>query len=70
MARDRLRRILRVSFLLQRGKKVNCRDLARMMNVSRRTIYRDLGALQEAGLDIVFDQAKGHYRISGQQLKG
>ena len=70
MARNRLRRLLRLSLLLQQGSRVNCRDLARIMNVSRRTIYRDMRALGEAGLDVVFDHTNGHYVVRGTRLKG
>jgi len=70
MARDRLKRLLRIGLLLQRGERVNCRDLAKIMNVSRRTIYRDIQALGEAGLVVAFDADHGHYVVRSDRVRG
>ncbi len=52
---DRLQRILRLLGLLQSDLPLGPHDLARKLNVSARTIYRDLKLLQHAGYDFIYD---------------
>lgn len=42
-----------IEILSRRGKGITLNELANEMNVNRRTIYRDIDALQEAGFPIV-----------------
>ena len=56
-------RALRILSCLQSGPSFNARELARRMNVSRRTIYRDLNLIRAAGIDVFFDETHDSYRI-------
>lgn len=56
-------RALRILSCLQSGPNFNARELAQRMQVSRRTIYRDLDLIRAAGIDVVFDDASDAYRI-------
>ena len=56
-------RALRILSCLQSGPNFNARELALRMQVSRRTIYRDLDLIRAAGIDVEFDDASDAYRI-------
>lgn len=62
----RHQRVLRILNRLKAGDTVNARDLARQWQVSRRTVYRDLGLLRDAGVPIHFDQQESCYRVAGE----
>ncbi len=49
--------------LLQAGKDHNAGVLAKSCGVSRRTIFRDLDVLRQAGVPLLFDDESGIYRI-------
>lgn len=51
--------------LLQAGKGHNAGELAGACEVSRRTIFRDLDVLRQAGVPLLFDDDHGVYRIPG-----
>ncbi len=63
MAADRrLRRLLRCLDVLQSGRVMNSAALATECRVSRRTIFRDLAALQSAGVAVAYDdERQGYY---------
>lgn len=56
-------RALRILSCLQSGPNFNARELAQRMQVSRRTIYRDLDLIRAAGIDVIFDDTNDAYRI-------
>lgn len=56
-------RALRILSCLQSGPSFNARELASRLNVSRRTIYRDLNLIRAAGIDVVFDESHAAYRV-------
>ena len=56
-------RALRILSCLQAGPSFNASDLALRLQVSRRTIYRDLDLIRAAGIDIVFDEERDAYRV-------
>jgi len=58
----RLQRLLRLITLLQGGVTLNASALAERMGVSRRTLFRDLKALEAAGIDYEYHSERG-YRI-------
>jgi len=51
--------------LLQGGRNYSAADLARELEVSKRTVYRDLNMLELAHIPYYFDPDTGGYRISG-----
>ncbi len=51
--------------LLQAGKGHNASALAEECGISRRTVFRDLDVLREAGVPLLFDDDRGEYRIPG-----
>lgn len=61
----RYARLLRLLAALRGRTARNARDLARDLNVSERTIYRDLTVLQQAGVGCAFDRDGGGYRVGG-----
>ena len=62
---SRIKRLVQLIGLLQAGKGRNAGDLAVACSVSRRTIFRDLDVLRQAGVPLLFDDDQGHYRIPG-----
>lgn len=63
-ASPRLKRLLRLLGMLQTGRLLNADDLADELEVSRRTVFRDLGTLNDAGLDILFDDERQGYFLT------
>jgi len=62
MARNvRLRRLLQLVSLLQSGRPHNPDALAERLGISRRTVFRDLNELNEAGLTVLFDEQRQGY---------
>lgn len=57
----RLPRLLRIIETLQSGRLYNSQDLADQCGVSRRTIFRDISALQDAGLQVILDESRQGY---------
>ncbi len=68
MKPPRLQRVLRLVHLLQSGKGYNTAALARACGVSRRTIFRDLELLRQAGFEVVYDESEGCYRLPQARL--
>ena len=64
MSISRIYRLLRVITLLQGGRGYTANDLARELEVSRRTIFRDLNMLEMAHIPYYFDSEHGGYQIS------
>jgi len=59
----RLQRVLKLLTLLQTAHPYNAAQLARECGVSRRTIYRDLNTIEEAGIPVFFHRDTGGYEI-------
>ncbi|MHC4094182.1 MAG: helix-turn-helix transcriptional regulator [Planctomycetota bacterium] len=57
----RIRRLIHLIQLLQRGEPIPLADLRRELGVSRRTIFRDLSTLELAGLPCTFDRQRQGY---------
>ena len=60
---SRLHRVLKLLTLLETGHPYNASRLAEACGVSRRTIYRDLNAIEAAGIPVFFDRATGRYQV-------
>lgn len=58
----RLVRIISVLRKLESGGHVTLEDLSADLNVSRRTLFRDLNSLKQAGFEVRFDSGAQAYR--------
>lgn len=67
-ASDRLRRLLQIVRLLQTGRAYNSAELAQECGVSRRTVFRDLSQLEQAGIICQHDPDRQGYRLQSSQL--
>ena len=63
MKRSRVSRILQIVTALQSGQNVRVDNLAKIHNLSRRTIFRDLKELKETGVPYSYDAKAGAYSI-------
>lgn len=61
---SKLGRMLRLIDLLQSGRTYNTRELAELTAISRRQVFRDLKALQESGIPLLYDQERQGYWLS------
>ncbi len=64
MKTSRVHRLLQLILLMRSGRKLGADALARQLNVSRRTVFRDLDMLAKAGVPYRFDSRRGTYMIS------
>ncbi len=64
MSVSRVYRLLRLIALLQSGRSYNADQLAEELEVSRRTVFRDLNMLEMARVPYYYDPDEGSYRIS------
>src|SRR5262249_45340774 len=60
---DRLARLLRVLQLIQGPGNWNAQAIARKLDCSERTVYRDLQTLPAAGVPLYFDDLSQAYKI-------
>jgi len=61
----RICRLLKLVALLQAGREHNVESLALACGVHRRTVFRDLDVLREAGVPLVYDAQKQRYSVNG-----
>ncbi|PRD56239.1 helix-turn-helix transcriptional regulator [Sphingobacterium gobiense] len=64
----RFNRIIAIYFQLQAKPIVRAQDLAEHFEVSQRTIYRDIKALEQAGIPIYGEAGTGYGLIEGYRL--
>jgi proteasome accessory factor B len=64
----RLHRVLRIITLLQTGRSFNAGQLAVECHVSRRTVYRDLAAIEKAGIPFFYNRDTGVYQMHATGL--
>jgi len=60
-------RMLRILGQLQSGSGLNAEDLAGQLGVCRRTIFRDLNMMRQAGIELYFDEKLDCYRLAPQE---
>jgi predicted DNA-binding transcriptional regulator YafY len=65
---NRTDRLLAIVLELQARKQVRAEDLAELFEVSKRTIYRDMLALDESGVPIVSIPGQGYSLVEGYFL--
>ncbi|QGJ69355.1 WYL domain-containing transcriptional regulator [Planctomycetales bacterium 10988] len=63
---QRLTRLVKLISILQGGKRFNADHLAAACQVHRRTIFRDLDALKEAGVPLFYDETERAYQLQKQ----
>jgi len=65
---NRVDRLLGILTILQSKKFVTAEQLASRFEISVRTVYRDIRALDEIGIPISFENNKGYYIVQGYFL--
>ncbi len=65
---SRLPRLIAILFKLQTKTYVTVEKLAEYFQVSRRTIYRDMSSLEQAGIPIIQIDGKGYGLMDGYRL--
>lgn len=65
---NRIDRLTAIIIFLQGRKKVTVDELSGRYNISERTVYRDLAALQEAGVPIGSEPGEGYFIVKGYHL--
>jgi predicted DNA-binding transcriptional regulator YafY len=63
MKSERIERLLKLIQIMQSGRSYDVDTLADEAGVSRRTVFRDLNLLTQAGIPFVYDRANQRYRI-------
>lgn len=64
----RLSRLTAILTILQSGKAITAAELAEKFSVSKRTAYRDLKALERAGVPVFSEEGKGFSLVDGFRL--
>ena len=64
----RLHRLTAILIKFQSTKSVKAKDLSATFDVSVRTIYRDIKALEEAGVPIGYEPGEAYFLMEGYQL--
>ena len=59
----KVRRLLQILEYLQSGRRYHTGQLADLLNVSKRTVFRDLKMLQDSGIQLLYDPAVQGYWI-------
>ena len=65
---NRVDRLMAIVVRLQSRRVVRAEDIAADFEISVRTVYRDLGALSEAGIPIVAEAGVGYSLVKGYHL--
>ncbi|MDZ7268654.1 MAG: YafY family transcriptional regulator [candidate division KSB1 bacterium] len=65
---NRTDRLIATILLLQSRRVVRVRDIAAHFAISTRTVYRDLAALQEAGVPLAAEAGEGYSLVAGYHL--
>ncbi len=65
---NRIDRLFGISTMLQSNRFTLAEQISKKFNISLRTVYRDLKALNEQGIPICFAPQKGYYLVSGYFL--
>ena len=64
----RLSRLSNILILLQSKRLITAQQIADKFGISKRTAYRDIKALEEAGVPIITEEGKGYSLLEGYSL--
>ncbi len=64
----RLKRLLRLIGILRSAEPKTAEELARLLGVSRRTVFRDLDLLSEAGIPYEYNRVTGARSLTSDPL--
>src|SRR5690606_16931779 len=64
----RLSRLAAILTILQTKRLLTASELAHKFSVSNRTIYRDIKALEQAGVPILTEDGKGYSLMEGYRI--
>ncbi|MET4083745.1 putative DNA-binding transcriptional regulator YafY [Pedobacter sp. UYP30] len=62
---NRIDRLFGIITLMQSRKYISAENISEQFNISTRTVYRDVKALQEQGIPLSFEQHKGYFLVQG-----
>jgi len=65
---NRIDRVSAILIQLQSKKFVTAEEIANRFGISRRTVYRDIRALDEAGVPLATEQGRGYFLVDGYRL--
>jgi len=65
---NRIDRVSAILIHLQTKKYVTAGEIARRFEICKRTVYRDIRALEEAGIPIGAEAGKGYFIVEGFHL--
>ncbi len=66
---NRIDRLFSILTFLQSKKYVPAEKIAEKFNLSIRTVYRDIKALNESGVPVSFEQGRGYFIVNGYFLQ-
>ncbi|MEJ5055616.1 helix-turn-helix transcriptional regulator [Sphingobacterium sp. MYb382] len=64
----RLSRLTAILIQLQAKRLITANELAEKFSISKRTIYRDIKALEQAGVPILTEEGKGYTLMDGYRI--
>lgn len=65
---NRIDRLVATVLLLQTRRLIRAQDIAEHFEISKRTVYRDLRALEEAGVPLAAEAGEGYSLVPGYHL--
>lgn len=65
---NRIDRVSAILIQLQSKKYVSATEIADRFSICRRTVYRDIRALEEAGVPVGVEPGKGYFLVDGYRL--
>ncbi len=65
---SRLSRLVALQTMLQSRQTFTAREAAQRFGISLRTVYRDMRALEQAGVPLYAEEGKGHKLVEGYTL--
>jgi predicted DNA-binding transcriptional regulator YafY len=65
---NRIDRLTAIIILLQSRQYIGSEEIAQRFGISLRTVYRDLRALEEAGVPVGIESGRGYFLVDGYHL--